>query len=43
MDEYTNTARIKSVDDVVKQTKKYANSLQIQDIVSVLQRWFIEF
>jgi hypothetical protein len=36
MDEYTNAARIKSVDDVVKQTKKYANRLQTQDVVSFL-------
>ncbi|KAI6191355.1 Palmitoyltransferase [Aphelenchoides bicaudatus] len=35
MDEYTNAARIRNVDDVVKETKRYANRLQTQDIISI--------
>jgi hypothetical protein len=32
--DYDESARLKSVDDVVRETKKYANRLQTQDIVS---------
>lgn len=33
--EYDSDARIRSVDDAIRQTKRYANRLQTQDIVSL--------
>lgn len=37
--DYDRDARLRDINDVMKQTKKFANRLQTQDIVSLLKKW----